>query len=253
MIEVKNMNKKFGEKVVLQDFSFQFEEGKCNLIIGESGTGKSVLVKCMVGLIQPESGAVLYDNKDFLHMNFDERKEIRKQIGMLFQGAALFDSMTVEENVMFPLSMFTDKSEQEKRERVNFCLQRVNLPNVSKLFPAELSGGMKKRVAIARAIAMNPKYLFCDEPNSGLDPITSILIDELIAEITEEFNITTVVITHDMNSVLEIGDRIAFLYKGVKTWEGTRDEILRSDNKVLSEFVYANKFLKAFRERLERE
>jgi phospholipid/cholesterol/gamma-HCH transport system ATP-binding protein len=253
MIEVRNLSKAFGEKVVLRDFSFVFEEGKANLIIGESGTGKSVLIKCMVGLIEPEKGEVLYDGKDFLRLDFYEKKEIRQQIGMLFQGAALFDSMTVEENVMFPLSMFTNKAFEEKRERVQFCLGRVNLPNVSKLYPAELSGGMKKRVAIARAISMNPKYLFCDEPNSGLDPRTSILIDELIAELTEEYKMTTVVITHDMNSVLEIGDHIAFLHQGEKLWEGTRGEILRSSNKELQDFVYATKFLKAFREKLEKD
>ncbi|MDQ3110857.1 MAG: ABC transporter ATP-binding protein [Bacteroidota bacterium] len=252
MIEVKNLSKAFGEKVILRDFSFTFERGKTNLIIGESGTGKSVLIKCMVGLIVPEQGEVLYDGQDFLRMDFDQQKIIRQQIGMLFQGSALFDSMTVEENVMFPLSMFTTMSYAEKLERVMFCLERVNLQNVVKLFPAELSGGMKKRVAIARAISVKPKYLFCDEPNSGLDPKTSILIDELIKEITEEFNITTVVITHDMNSVLEIGDHIAFLHKGEKVWEGTRKEILSSDNKELSDFVYATKFLKQFRERLEK-
>ncbi len=251
MIEVKNLSKAFGEKIILSDFSFQFEAGKPNLIIGESGTGKSVLIKCMVGLIEPEQGEVLYDGKDFLKMDFDERKVIRQQIGMLFQGAALFDSMTVEENVMFPLSMFTTKSYAEKKERVLFCLDRVNLPNVVKLYPAELSGGMKKRVAIARAISLQPKYLFCDEPNSGLDPKTSILIDELIKEITEEYQMTTVVITHDMNSVLEIGDNIAFMFKGKKLWQGTRHEILTSHNKELSDFVYATKFLKAFRDRLE--
>ena len=253
MIEVKNLNKAFGEKVILSDFSFTFEQGKTNLIIGESGTGKSVLIKCMVGLIIPESGKVLYDGQDFLGMDFDQQKVIRQQIGMLFQGSALFDSMTVEENVMFPLSVFTNMSYEEKLDRVKFCLHRVNLQNVISLYPAELSGGMKKRVAIARAISLKPKYLFCDEPNSGLDPKTSILIDELIKEITEEYNMTTVVITHDMNSVLEIGDNIAFLYKGKKLWEGTRKEILRSDNKELSDFVYATKFLKQFRERLEKE
>lgn len=252
MIEVKNLSKAFGEKVILSDFSFTFERGKTNLIIGESGTGKSVLIKCMVGLITPESGQVLYDGQDFLQMGFDAQKVIRQQIGMLFQGSALFDSMTVEENVMFPLSMFTTMSYADKLERVMFCLQRVNLQNVVKLYPAELSGGMKKRVAIARAISVKPKYLFCDEPNSGLDPKTSILIDELIKEITEEYDITTVVITHDMNSVLEIGDHIAFLHKGKKLWEGTRKEILISDNKELSDFVYATKFLKQFRERLEK-
>lgn len=252
MIEVKNLSKAFGEKVILKDFSFTFERGKANLIIGESGTGKSVLIKCMVGLIVPEAGKVLYDGQDFLQMDFDAQKVIRQQIGMLFQGAALFDSMTVEENVMFPLSMFTSMPYAEKLERVMFCLKRVNLENVINLFPAELSGGMKKRVAIARAISLKPKYLFCDEPNSGLDPKTSILIDELIKEITEEYNITTVVITHDMNSVLEIGDHIAFMHKGEKLWEGTRKEILSSSNKELSEFVYATKFLKQFRERLEK-
>jgi phospholipid/cholesterol/gamma-HCH transport system ATP-binding protein len=251
MIEVKNLSKAFGDKVVLSDFSFTFERGKANLIIGESGTGKSVLIKCMVGLVHPEQGQVLYDGQDFLNMDFDARKDIRKQIGMLFQGAALFDSMTVEENVMFPLSMFTTQPHAEKLERVMFCLERVNLPNAAKLYPAELSGGMKKRVAIARAISVKPNYLFCDEPNSGLDPRTSILIDELIKEITEEYDMTTVVITHDMNSVLEIGDHIAFMHKGKKLWEGTRHEILRADNKELSEFVYATKFLKQFRERLE--
>ncbi len=252
MIEVKNLSKAFGEKVILSDFSFTFERGKTNLIIGESGTGKSVLIKCMVGLITPESGKVIYDGQDFLQMDFDAQKVIRQQIGMLFQGSALFDSMTVEENVMFPLSMFTSMSYADKLERVMFCLQRVNLQNVVKLYPAELSGGMKKRVAIARAISVKPKYLFCDEPNSGLDPKTSILIDELIKEITEEYDMTTVVITHDMNSVLEIGDHIAFLHKGKKLWEGSRKEILSSDNKELSDFVYATKFLKQFRERLEK-
>ncbi len=253
MIEVKNISKSFGEKQILKNFSFVFERGKSNLIIGESGTGKSVLIKCMVGLIIPEFGEVLYDGKDFLKMNYDEQKIVRQQIGMLFQGGALFDSMTVEENVKFGLSMFTTMSEAEKRDRVSFCLERVNLPGVQKLFPAELSGGMKKRVAIARAIAMKPQYLFCDEPNSGLDPKTSILIDELIKEITEEYNMTTVVITHDMNSVLEIGDRIAYMHKGEKLWEGTRHEILRSHHQELSDFVYATKFLKAFRNRLEAE
>ncbi|HLG03342.1 MAG TPA: ABC transporter ATP-binding protein [Bacteroidia bacterium] len=253
MIEVRNLNKAFGEKVVIRDFSFRFEEGKANLIIGESGTGKSVLVKCMVGLITPETGEVLFDGQDFLKMDFDERKVIRQQIGMLFQGAALFDSMSVSENVMFPLTMFTEMPLKEKQERVRFCLERVNLPGVEKHYPAELSGGMKKRVAIARAIALNPKYLFCDEPNSGLDPRTSLLIDDLIKEITEEFNITTVVITHDMNSVLEIADNIAFLHKGEKVWEGNRMEILRSRNKELSEFVYATKILHAFRDQLEKE
>jgi phospholipid/cholesterol/gamma-HCH transport system ATP-binding protein len=253
VIEVKNINKSFGEKQILKDFSFKFEQGKANLIIGESGTGKSVLIKCMVGLILPESGQVLYDGQDFLQMDYHKQKVVRQQIGMLFQGGALFDSMSVEENVKFGLSMFTSMSEAEKKDRVMFCLERVNLPHAAKLFPAEISGGMKKRVAIARAIALKPKYLFCDEPNSGLDPKTSILIDELIKEITVEYDITTVVITHDMNSVLEIGDRIAYMHKGVKIWEGTRHEILRAQNKELSDFVYATKFLQQFRDRLEKE
>jgi phospholipid/cholesterol/gamma-HCH transport system ATP-binding protein len=250
MIEVKNLTKNFGDKQVLKDFSFRFEQGKPNLIIGESGTGKSVLLKCMVGLLELDAGQVLYSGQDFLKMNFKDKKLIRREIGMLFQGGALFDSMTVEQNIIFPLSFFTDQTEEEKRERANSCLQRVNLVNVNQLYPSEISGGMKKRVAIARAISMEPKYLFCDEPNSGLDPKTSILIDELINDLTHELNITTVVITHDMNSVLEIGDRIAFLHKGEKCWEGNKQEILHTSNKELNDFVYATKFLKNFREKL---
>jgi phospholipid/cholesterol/gamma-HCH transport system ATP-binding protein len=250
MIEVRHLNKKFGDKQVLKDFSFTFEKGKPNLIIGASGTGKSVLLKCMVGLLELDSGEVLYNGADFLRMNFKEKKLIRREIGMLFQGGALFDSMTVEENIVFPLELFTDATEEEKVERANSCLKRVNLENVNHLFPSEISGGMKKRVAIARAIAMEPKYLFCDEPNSGLDPKTSILIDELINDLTYELNITTVVITHDMNSVLEIGEHIAFLYKGEKCWEGNKQEILHTDNKELNDFVYATKFLKNFKDKL---
>jgi phospholipid/cholesterol/gamma-HCH transport system ATP-binding protein len=251
MIEAINLNKSFGDKQVLKNFSFQFEKGKPNLIIGESGTGKSVLLKSMVGLLELDSGEVLYSGRDFLKMNFKEKKLIRKEIGMLFQGGALFDSMTIEENVVFPLSLFTDKSVEEKRERANSCLQRVNLENVNKLYPSEISGGMKKRVAIARAISMEPEYLFCDEPNSGLDPKTSILIDELINDLTYELNITTIVITHDMNSVLEIGDHIAFLYKGEKWWEGNKQEILHTDNKELNDFVYATKFLRNFKDKIK--
>lgn len=244
MIEIKHLSKEFSHKKVLKDISIKFEKGKTNLIIGESGSGKTVLVKSMVGLFKPDVGEILYDGREFISMNFNEKKVIRKEIGMLFQGGALFDSQTVEENVIFPLSMFSEMSESEKRDRANFCLQRVNLINANKLFPAEISGGMKKRVAIARAIAMNPQYLFCDEPNSGLDPRTSILIDNLIKEITEEFDITTIVITHDMNSVMEIGDHISFIYKGEKWWSGNKHEILKTDNKELNDFVYASKFMK---------
>ena len=244
MIEVQHISKEFAHKKVLKDISIKFEQGKTNLIIGESGSGKTVLIKTMVGLFNSDEGKVLYDNRDFTAMDFKEKKVIRKEIGMLFQGGALFDSQSVEENVIFPLSMFSDMSDEEKRDRANFCLQRVNLVNANKLFPSELSGGMKKRVAIARAIAMKPKYLFCDEPNSGLDPRTSILIDNLIKELTDEFNITTIVITHDMNSVMEIGDNISFVYKGEKWWEGNKQEILKTDNKELNDFVYASKFMK---------
>ena len=214
------------------------------MIIGESGSGKTTLLKCMVGLNEIDSGEVLFNDRNFYNLDFKGKKEIRKEIGMLFQGGALFDSKTAEENVVFPLSMFTDLSESEKRDRANFCLQRVNLENANNLFPSELSGGMKKRVAIARAIAVQPKYLFCDEPNSGLDPKTSIVIDNLIKEITEEYTITTVVITHDMNSVIEIGDNIMFIYKGEKWWEGSKEEILKTENKEVCDFVYATKFMK---------
>lgn len=243
MIEIKDINKSFGDKHVLKGISAKFEAGKTNLIIGQSGSGKTVLVKCMVGLHPVDSGEIHYGSKDFIAMDFKEKKELRQEIGMLFQGGALFDSLTVEENVLFPLSMFTEQSVSEKRDRANFCLNRVKLDNANKLFPAEISGGMKKRVAIARAMAMNPKYLFCDEPNSGLDPQTSIVIDNLIKEITEEYNMTTVVITHDMNSVMEIGDNIMFIYKGEKWWEGSNEDILRTDNKEINDFVYASKYM----------
>lgn len=250
MIEVKGLNKTFGDKKVLEDISIFFERGKTNLIIGESGSGKTVLIKCMVGLIKAESGSILYEGENFMEMDFDAKKETRKKIGMLFQGGALFDSMTVLQNVMFPLDMFTNKTTEEKRDRADFCLQRVNLPNAHKLFPAEISGGMKKRVAIARAIAMNPHFLFCDEPNSGLDPRTSILIDNLISDITEEFNITTIVITHDMNSVMEIGDHIGFIYKGRMLWQGSKAEITKTTLKELNDFVYASVMMKRFREQM---
>ena len=239
MIETRHISKSFGDHLIIHDISIIFERGKTNLIIGPSGSGKTVLMKCIVGLLEVDEGQILYDDRTFTDMDFYEKKSIRQEIGMMFQGGALFDSMSVEENVMFPLTMFTTQSMEEKRERVNFCLNRVNLENVNKLYPAELSGGMKKRVAIARAISMNPHYLFCDEPNSGLDPKTSIVIDNLISEITKEYGITTIINTHDMNSVIEIGDHIAFIYKGKLWWVGNNSQILDTDNEELNNFVYA--------------
>jgi phospholipid/cholesterol/gamma-HCH transport system ATP-binding protein len=250
MIEIQDIHKSFGENEVLKGISGKFQEGVTNLIIGGSGSGKTTLLKCMIGLHQPEEGSVLYDDREFTQLNFEERIEIRKEIGMLFQGSALFDSMTVEENIMFPLNMFTNQPRSEKLDRVNFCLERVNLEGKNKLFPAELSGGMKKRVGIARAIAMNPKYLFCDEPNSGLDPKTSIVIDELIKELTEEYNTTTIVVTHDMNSVMGIGDYIIFLHEGKKFWEGSNKEIAKTDIQELNDFVFASRFMKAAKGKL---
>ena len=244
MIEVKNIKKGFGDKTVIKDVSAVMEAGKCNLIIGASGSGKTVFMKCMVGLFEPDEGEVLYNGANYLTMNEEDRKEIRKQIGMLFQGSALFDSQTVEQNIMFPLNMFTKDSLSQKMKRVNEALDRVNLKDVNKKFPAELSGGMKKRVGIARAIVLNPKYLFCDEPNSGLDPLTSLVIDKLIKEITIEYNITTIVNTHDMNSVMEIGDHIIYMHQGVKEWEGNNEEIIFSKNELLNEFIFASEFLK---------
>ncbi len=238
MIEAKHIDKLFGEKQVLKDVSFQFQKGKTNLIIGQSGSGKTVLMKCLVGLHEVDKGEILYDGRDFCKMNFQQRREIRKEIGMLFQMGALYDMMNVEENIMFPLNMFTNKSLEEKKERVNFVLKRVNLVNANKLMTSELSGGMIKRVAIARAISMNPEYLFCDEPNSGLDPQTAGVIDHLIKEITEEYQITTIMNTHDMNSVLSIGDNVAFIYKGELWWRGDKDTILHTENKELNEFVF---------------
>lgn len=250
MIEIKDIYKSFGDNEVLKGISGKFEAGVTNLIIGGSGSGKTTLLKCMIGLHQPEKGSVLYDGREFTTLNFQERIEIRKEIGMLFQGSALFDSMTVEENIMFPLNMFTNQPLKEKLDRVNFCLNRVNLEGKNNLFPAELSGGMKKRVGIARAIAMNPRYLFCDEPNSGLDPKTSIVIDELIKELTEEYNTTTIVVTHDMNSVMGIGDYIIFLHEGKKFWEGSNKEISKTDIKELNDFVFASRFMKAAKDKL---
>jgi len=238
MIEARHIEKYFGEHHVLKDISCRFEKGKANLIIGQSGSGKTVLMKCLVGLFEVDQGKVTYNDRDFTQMNFEQRKTLRQEIGMLFQGSALFDSLNVEQNVMFPLNMFTRKSHTEKLERVNFVLNRVNLPGVNQLMPSELSGGMRKRVAIARAIAMNPQYLFCDEPNSGLDPQTSGVIDHLILEITREYNITTIVNTHDMNSVLSIGDSVNFIYKGSLWWQGDKETILNTDNPELNEFVF---------------
>ena len=239
MIEARHIYKSFGDNMVLKDVSFTFEKGKTNLIIGQSGSGKTVLMKCLVGLVEPDQGSIDYDGRDFTQMTYKQRKVIRQEIGMLFQGGALFDYMSVEENVMFPLNMFSDMSQEEKLDRVNFCLGRVKLENRNKLMPSELSGGMIKRLAIARAIALNPQYLFCDEPNSGLDPQTAGLIDELIKEITEEFDITTIVNTHDMNSVLMIGEKIAYIHQGQIWWQGNRQEILKSDSQELNDFVFA--------------
>mgnify|MGYP000570528153 CR=1 FL=1 len=247
MIEVKNINKSFGDNHVLHDVTTNFEKGKVNLIIGQSGQGKSVLAKCIVGLHEPDTGSIHYDGRDFTAMDRKDRVSIRKEIGMLFQGSALFDSMTVEENIMFPLTMFTKMSRAEKVDRVNFCLEHVNLEGRNNLYPSECSGGMQKRIAIARAIAMNPRYLFCDEPNSGLDPKTAIVIDNLIREITYEYDITTVVITHDMNSVIEVGDTILFINDGRNWWTGDRKEILTTNNKEVVDFVYAAEFMKEIR------
>lgn len=247
MISVKNLSKSFNGKSILNDISLTFETGKTNLIIGRSGSGKTVLLKSIVGLHDIDSGEIWYEDTMFNELHFKDRKKIRSEMGMLFQGSALFDSLTVEQNVRFPLDMFTDKTLEEKNDRINFCLNRVNIVNANDLYPSELSGGMKKRVAIARAISLNPKYLFCDEPNSGLDPITAILIDELIKELTEEYSITTIVNTHDMNSVMEIGEKIIFISDGSKCWEGTKNDILSSDCETLNDFVFANSLAKKLR------
>lgn len=247
MIRVNNLYKEFDGRDVLKDISIEYMPGECSLIIGASGSGKTVLLKSLVGLHIPEKGEIWYGDNLFTKMKDKEKKEIRKEMGMLFQGSALFDFATVEENIMFPMDFFTDWSLEQKLERANFCLKRVNLENANKKYPNELSGGMQKRVGIARAIALNPKYLFCDEPNSGLDPTTSIVIDRLIQEITQEYNITTVINTHDMNSVMEIGDKIGFIYKGSKLWEGSNKEILHSDCKELNDFVFANKMAQQLR------
>lgn len=244
MIEVTDLRKGFDGKAVLKGVNVNMNPGMCNLIIGSSGSGKTVFMKCLVGLFQPDSGSIMYGGRDFTRMSTEEKKEVRKEIGMLFQGSALFSSMTVEENVIFPLDMFTDWNRRKKLDRVNEVLDRVNLTGSNKKFPGELSGGMMKRVGIARAIVLNPKYLFVDEPNSGLDPQTSGLIDKLIQEITVEFNITTVINTHDMNSVMEIGDHIIYMYQGEKEWEGNHKDIIFSKNERLNDFIFASDFLK---------
>lgn len=244
MIEVNNLVKSFGDREVLKGISVDFKPGECSLVIGGSGSGKTVLIKCMVGLYETTSGEVFFDQRSFTKMNENDKRDVRKEIGMVFQAGALFDSLNVEQNVAYPIEMFSDMSKSERLDRVNFCLNRVNLQNVNNLYPSQISGGMKKRVAIARAIAMNPKYLFCDEPNSGLDPQTSILIDNLISEITQEYQITTVINTHDMNSVLEIGDKVIYLFEGKKIWEGASEDILRSENELLNKFVFASNLFK---------
>ena len=249
MIKINHISKSFDGKPVIQDISGEFDKGKTNLIIGSSGTGKSVLLKSIVGLINPDRGNVFYDLRNFTEADKEMKSEIRREIGMLFQGGALFDSKTVERNVMFPLDILTKMGNEEKIERANFCLKRVGLENVNKKMPSEISGGMKKRVGIARAIVNNPNYLFCDEPNSGLDPQTSILIDDLIGEITHEFDITTIVVTHDMNSVMGIGQKIMFLYKGKKLWEGSNNEIMNSGVEELDDFVFSNKVMQNLKER----
>jgi len=241
MIEVVNISKTFDGKKVVSEISARFLEGQTNLIIGRSGSGKTVLLKCILGLHEADSGQILYDGRNFTQMKIKERKILRRELGMLFQGGALFDSLTVEENIRFPLDMFTPMSLKEKLNRVNFCLERVNISQANQLYPSEISGGMQKRVAIARAIALNPKYLFCDEPNSGLDPETATLIDDLIQSLTREFKMTTIINTHDMNSVIEIGESVLFLHQGEKCWEGSKNNILHSGNKVLNDFIFANK------------
>lgn len=248
MIEVENIHKSFGDNHVLKGISTVFEKGKTNLIIGQSGSGKTVFLKCLLGLFEPDEGNIVYNGELYSELTIPQRRNLRQEMGMVFQGSALFDSMTVEGNVMFPLDMFTKQSQSEKQDRVDFVLKRVNLIDAHKRFPAEISGGMQKRVAIARAIVMNPKYLFCDEPNSGLDPKTAILIDNLIHEITQEYDITTIINTHDMNSVMEIGEKIIFLKNGLKEWEGTNKEIFKTDNQAVTDFVYSSELFKKVRQ-----
>ena len=253
MIEVKNITKSFEGRTVLNNISTVFEDGKTNLIIGRSGSGKTVMIKNIIGLMRPDSGQILYDGRDLTSMNKAESKSLRKEMGMLFQGSALFDSMTVLENVMFPLDMFSKDSSKERLKRAEFCLDRVNLSEAGHLYPSEISGGMMKRAAIARAIALNPKYLFCDEPNSGLDPKTSLLIDDLIHDITLEYKMTTVINTHDMNSVINIGDNIIFIKEGIKEWQGTKEEVITSNNKALNDFIFASDLFRKVKEVEEEE
>jgi len=248
MIEVDNIHKSFGENHVLKGISTIFEKGKTNLVIGQSGSGKTVFLKCLLGLFEPDEGNICYNGQIYSELSTKQKRNLRQEMGMVFQGSALFDSMTVEGNVMFPLDMFTKQSQSEKQDRVDFVLKRVNLVDAHKQFPAEISGGMQKRVAIARAIVMNPKYLFCDEPNSGLDSKTAILIDNLIHEITQEYDITTIINTHDMNSVMEIGEKIIFLKNGLKEWEGTNKEIFKTDNQAVTDFVYSSELFKKVRQ-----
>ncbi|MCP4521246.1 MAG: ATP-binding cassette domain-containing protein [Cytophagales bacterium] len=249
MIEIKDIKKSFGDKEILKGISGKFEPGKTNLIIGGSGTGKSVLLKCIIGIHEPTSGEILYNGRDFVNADKRTLKEIRREIGMLFQGSALFDSKTVLENVLFPMEMMTDMSAKERLERAEFCLERVELSHAGHLYPSEISGGMQKRVGIARAIVLNPRYLFCDEPNSGLDPQTAITIDELIQEITEEYNITTVIVSHDMNSVMGIGQYIMYLYKGLKLWEGSNKTLLDTEVKELQEFIFSSELVRDLKNR----
>jgi len=251
MIVIENVSKSFGNKEVLHNINVTFERGKVNLVIGRSGSGKTVLMKCLIGLLAPTEGAIYYDRRDFHHMSFDDQKMLRTDMGVVFQGSALFDSLTIEENVMFPLNMLTHQSYQEKLERVNYCLHRVDLFNTNHLYPSELSGGMKKRAAIARAIAINPKYLFCDEPNSGLDPKTSLIIDELITGITHEYNMTTIVNTHDLNSVITTGETIAFIKDGFLEWRGTKEEVMVSNSENLNDFIYAQPITQMIREQMK--
>ena len=248
MIEITNIYKSFDDHQVLKGVSTTFEKGDTSMIIGASGSGKKVLLKCLAGLITQDEGEIFYDGRQYTKMSTKEKRGLRKEMGMVFQGGALFDSETIENNIMFPLKMFTDQSKEEMLDRVNFVLQRVNLENVNKKFPAEISGGMQKRVSIARAIVMNPKYLFCDEPNSGLDPNTAIVIDNLIQEITDEYQMITIINSHDMNSVMEIGEKIIFLKEGLKAWEGSNETIFKTDNKAVTDFVYSSDLFKKVRE-----